>query len=297
MSAEPRHVRAAPSHHDPYPYYGRLAREHAFFRDDANGWWVAASAAAVREVLTRDECSTRPRGEAVLSSLAGGPVAEIFGRLVRLRDDPARNPLKTAVTAALRALDLHHVVALVRARAGELNVELGLPLDAAKTTRFMFALPVHVIARLLGIPDDRHADVIVWLGDYGAATAAAVTGTPAPNAALFDKGHRGAQALLDLMSAIAKEPGRRGPLLEALMRDAAQAGCNDDRDIIANAIGYMIQGLWSDGWTGRPDLAGTGAPPCAARGGQGRSQADPPAGPGGRAFRPNHEQHASIHGA
>ena len=86
-AAEPQHVRAAPSHGDPYPYYGRLAREKAFFRDDTNGWWVAASAAAVREVLDSDLCLTRPRNELVPRALADGPIAEIFGRLVRLRDD------------------------------------------------------------------------------------------------------------------------------------------------------------------------------------------------------------------
>jgi cytochrome P450 len=242
MSAEPEHVRAAPSHRDPYPYYARLAREQAFFRDDANGWWVATSAAAVSEVLASELCLTRPPGEPVPAALAGGPVAEIFGRLVRVRDDPARKPLKTALTAALRGLDLQRVAGLVRARADELEAELGLPFDAAMTTRFMFALPVQVIAQLLGVPRERYADVMIWLGDYGAATAAAVTGTPAPDVTIFAKGHRAAQALLDLMSAIAKDPALRGPLLDALMREADRAGCTDDRDLIANAIGYLIQG-------------------------------------------------------
>ena len=56
MVAEPQHVRAAPPHSDPYPYYGRLARERKFFRDEVNGWWVAASAAAVNAVLTSELC-------------------------------------------------------------------------------------------------------------------------------------------------------------------------------------------------------------------------------------------------
>src|SRR5437868_9164097 len=64
-AADPDHVRAAPSHPDPYPYYGRLAREQPFFRDDAHGWWVAASAAAVTEVLTSDICFTRPVSEPI----------------------------------------------------------------------------------------------------------------------------------------------------------------------------------------------------------------------------------------
>jgi cytochrome P450 len=51
LAAEPAHVRAAPPHPNPYPYYGRLAREQPVFRDEVNGWWVVASAAAVNEVL------------------------------------------------------------------------------------------------------------------------------------------------------------------------------------------------------------------------------------------------------
>ena len=243
LATEPQHVRAAPSHSNPYPYYGRLARQQAFFRDDTNGWWVAASAAAVREVLNSKLCLTRPRNDLVPSPLADGPMAEIFGRLVRLRDDSLRAPLKDAVTTALRGLDLRYVAELAKARACELDAEIDQPLDAAKTTRFMFALPVQVIAQLLGIPRERYADVMGWLGDYGAAAAAAATGIPAPNAAIFEKGHRGAQALLDLGSAIAHDDARRGPLLAALMREASRAGCNDEKDIVANAIGYMIQGF------------------------------------------------------
>jgi cytochrome P450 len=243
LAAEPQHVRAAPSHNDPYPYYGRLARERAFFRDDTNGWWVAASAAAVREVLNSDLCLTRPRNELVPVALADGPMAEIFGRLVRLRDDSVRAPLKEAVTGALRGIDLRHVADLARTRARELDTEIGQPLNAAKTTQFMFALPVQVIAQLLGIPRERYADVMGWLGDYGAAAAAAATNIPAPSAALFEKGNRGAQALLDLVSAIANDDTRRGPLLAALMREAGRVGCNDENDVVANAVGLMIQGF------------------------------------------------------
>ena len=36
---------------------------------------------------------------------------------------------------------------------------------------------------------------------------------------------------------------RRGPLLDALVREAKRVGCDDEKDVIANAIGYMIQGF------------------------------------------------------
>jgi cytochrome P450 len=240
--AEPAHVRAAPPHPNPYPYYGRLAREQPLFRDEVNGWWVVASAAAVNEVLTSELCLTRPPGDPVPATLREGPMAEIFGRLVRLRNDETRGRLKIAVAAAMRSLDLRTVADLTRARAAELDAELGLPLDQNKITRFMFALPVQVTAQLLGIPRQRYGDMMSWLGDYGVATASAATGVPAPDAALFARGHRAAQALIDLVGALKNNPGAGGPLLDALAQEARRAGCDDEADIIANAIGYLLQG-------------------------------------------------------
>jgi cytochrome P450 len=239
--AAPRHARAAPSHPDPYPYYGRLARERPFFHDDANGWWVAAGAAAVTEVLTSGICLTRPPGEPVPVALRGGAAARIFGRLVRLRDDEARGDLKKAMTTALQSLEPGQVAALARRRAAELDAELGRTLDEDGTTQFMFALPVQVVAELLGVPRERFGDVMGWLGDYGAAAAAAATGIPAPQPDLIVRGHRGAEALFDLVNAIGKDEERRGPLLDVLAREAGRAGCEDE-DVVVNAIGYMIQG-------------------------------------------------------
>jgi len=243
MIAEPQHVRAAPPHSDPYPYYGRLARERTFFRDEVNGWWVAASAAAVNAVLTSELCLTRPLNEPVPTALREGAMSEIFSRLVRLRDDERQDALKRAVTAALRGIDLGQVADLTRKRAAALDSEIGMPLDAAKTTLFMFALPVQVTAQLLGIPREHFSDVMGWLADYGAAAAAAATGIPLPTAVLFEKGHRSAQALLDLVGGLKNDEAACGPLLTALINEAHRAGCDDDGDIVANGIGYMIQGF------------------------------------------------------
>lgn len=239
--AEPSHARAAPSHPDPYPYYARLARERPFFRDDINGWWVAASAASVAEVLASAACLTRPLSEPVPEALRGGAAAEIFGRLVRLRDDAAHGKLKDAVAGALASIDLRQVADTARVRAAELYGELGPTRDTSWITRFMFALPVQVIARLLGIPSRHFGDLMGWLGDYGAAAAAAGTGIPAATPDMIARGHRGAKALLDLVGTLAGEPGRRGPLFDALIKEADRLGC-DDKDVIVNAVGYMIQG-------------------------------------------------------
>jgi cytochrome P450 len=106
----------------------------------------------------------------------------------------------------------------------------------------MFALPVQIVAQLLGVPRERFNDVMGWLSDYGAAAAAAGTNIPAPTRELIARGQRGAQALFDLVTALKADDARHGPLLDALVKEAGRAGCDDENDIVANAIGYMIQG-------------------------------------------------------
>src|SRR5262245_51190567 len=238
---DPPHVRAAPTHPDPYGYYARLARERDLFRDEANGYWVAASAAGVQAVLTSDACHTRPATNRVPESLRPGAAGELFSRLVRLRDDPARGALKTAVVAAVRGQDLARIASLARMQARALDEELAGPPDRAWITRFMFALPQRVMAELIGAPRERVAEIGGWLSDYGAAAAAAVTGVPALSDELLARGHRGAQGLLDLVRQLTANPAAAGPLLRDLIEHANDADCGEE-DVIANGAGLLVQG-------------------------------------------------------
>ncbi len=239
---EPAHVRAAPAHPNPYPFYARLAREEPVFRDERNDCWVVASAAAVREVLESSACYTRPVTERVPRGLGGGATAALFGRLVRLTDGEAHDRLKRPIVSALARLDLERAADLARARAQELERELGDDVDESWVTEFAFALPVQALARLLGIQDERLADVIVWLRAYGAAAASAATGVPAPSPALLEEGDRGAAALLDLMGKLADSPASQGPLLASLIEEGRAAGCSREQ-IVANSVGLLIQGF------------------------------------------------------
>ncbi|MBM3095372.1 cytochrome P450 [Ensifer sp. T173] len=239
---EPAHVRAAPSHRDPSAYYSRLAQEQHFFHDEANGWWVAASAAAVKEVLTSRICLTRPLSEPIPEALLGGAAGQIFGRLVRLRDDDAGDKLRRAVASALRGVDLGQVAVVAHRRAMELDSDAQEMFSVDRTMTFMFALPVQVVAQLLGIPKASFGDVMAWLGDYGAAAAAAATGIPALTAELLARGHHGAQALFELVMKIRRDSQQCGPLLHALANEARRVGCDDETDVVVNAIGYLVQG-------------------------------------------------------
>lgn len=232
----------APSHRDPYGFYGRLAVAQPFFRDQALNCWVAAGAAAVQEVLTHPTCHTRPAHKRVPARLAEGAMGDLFGRLVRLRDDPARDPIKRAIVSALRGLDMRAVAEVARERALALDRALGPgPLDEVGVNRFMLALPVQVVACLLGIAPERHHDVLSWLGDYGDATAAVLTRVPAPEPGLLARGHRAAEALQDLVRERLRGESAPGPLLASLAAEARQAGVSDPEDVVANGVGMLLQ--------------------------------------------------------
>ena len=237
------HVRSAPYQADLYPYYAALAAEDRLIRDDGNGWWVAASARVVEEGLLSPICHTRPREGRVPAALGEGALARIYGGRVRQRDDETSDRLRGALLAALTSLDAHDVAAATRARAEELAHEIGSPVDAAFVTRFIYALPTQTIARLLGVADAHLAALPDRLKAYGAAISAAGTGVPAPSPALFETGEEAATALWAMIGDLLDTPDRHGPLLAALVREAAARECAEREDLIANAIGYLFQGF------------------------------------------------------
>lgn len=237
--ADPPHVLAGPAHPDPYPFYGRLARERPFFHDPALGCWVAVGAGAVCEVLNSPICHTRPLENRIPHALGDGPAAGLYGRLVRLRDGSQHTALKRAVALAVRSLDLTGVAELARAQAIELEAELGPPIDGPAITRFAFAFPVQVIGLLLGISATRRDQVAGWLSDYGGATAAAATGVLAPDPELLKRGDAAAAALLDLVAGLLRPPSAAGPLLLSLVDSAG--GALDPEEITANAVGFLVQ--------------------------------------------------------
>jgi len=236
----PANIRDAPSHRDPYPYYSRLARQPIYW-DEAGSCWVACSAAAVSAALTSALCLTRPPIEPVPAVLQNGPIAAIFGHLVRLNDGESQRRMKSAIVASLRRIDLAQVEQQVRARALEFDAEGGQPPRGAALTQFLFALSAPTIAGLLGIPSERHTQVSSWLRDYGTATAAAVTGVPEPGEALIDRGHAAAAGLLEVISQLSDQRLESRSLFNILVAEGEAAECSREQ-INANAIGLMLQG-------------------------------------------------------
>lgn len=224
---------AAVTHPDPYAYYRELVARRPLYRDDALGLWVAASADAVIAVLTSPLGRVRPAAEPVPAALAGSPAADIFGRLVRMTDGPGHGAMKPAVAAAIETHDANWARALAERWARTLAVEIDPRSSPARLDDFTLALSTHVIASLLGVPDQALRHVERCVGRY-------VNGvSPGADGARLERGKEAAGDLIDLMGSpvIASGPG----LLSVLCREARRAGCEDAGAIVANAIGLMTQ--------------------------------------------------------
>jgi cytochrome P450 len=237
-SSEPIHVRAAPAHPDPYPYYAGLVGR-GFFWDASQGVWVAASAEAVAAVFDSPICLTRPATCPVPGAIAKTPQAQLLGRLVRMRDGPAQAALKSAIDAAMASLDPSMVATLAQAEAARLTDELEPQRDNARLTRFLAALSARSMGTLLGVPTSRLGDLERLVACYGLAAAAALTGVPQMSETIMEAGGAAARDLLALFTDLVT--AEQDTLSTRVARAASAAGIADRAEVAANAAGLLLQ--------------------------------------------------------
>ena len=243
-NAPPAHIRAAPTHPDPYPYYARLVAERPVSREGADGPWVVAGAEAVRSVLTNSDCLTRPVGRVVPDSMIGTPVGDIYGALVRLNDGPMHCAIKPDITGTMDGLDLAATAVAIRRQTDALAALIKPEQDGASLTKFIYALPAETISPLVGVPRDATANVARWIGEYGAASAAAATGVPALTPEIAAAGQTASRQLLDLFASLAEQTKPADATLLARMLIAAETTGRFSREAAGiNALGLLIQGF------------------------------------------------------
>jgi cytochrome P450 len=233
----PRDPIAAVTHPEPYPYYADLVARTPFYRDDALGLWVAASAEAVTAVLTSAACLVRPPHEPIPRQLLGTPVADLFRHLVRMNDGVGHCPLKRAVTATLDAVAPARVRARSVAWARTLVDSSGATTASGHLDAFVFRLSAYVVADLLGLPGEQLPAVAAWVGDFAACLA------PGSTAAQVARGADAAAALSATFRALLSDGkhGRTDGLLAGFAREAGCAGDAGADVIIANGIGLLSQ--------------------------------------------------------
>ncbi|WP_261420674.1 cytochrome P450 [Serratia quinivorans] len=188
--------------------------------------WVAASPAAVREILHSSDFGVRPAHEPIPAALLNTPAQPIFGALVRMQDGEQHLKLKAAVLQTLAAFDAARIENTALTVAQELMPLV--PPDANQITRFNYALPVCVIASLLGVPADEWSELVDDILDFSRCIA------PGGSEQQVEKG------ILAVGHLTARIEGCSGPLWLSLQHLCAMQGL--DRQVaMANAIGLMFQ--------------------------------------------------------
>lgn len=225
----------AATHPAPYAYYAGLISGPPLFFDEELRLWVAARAKVVAEVLDNPHCRVRPALEQVPRALAGLPVGEIFGHLVRMNDGEKHAAPKIALRQALARMDPARVDACARNAVRVLSETCDLRSEEAFST-WAHSLPVYIVASLLGFNDAALPKIDTWMAAFVASLSPLSTGEQ------IAYGTEAAQALLERFAALATEEGAgKESLLGMVQQEAATVGWNNSPAILANCIGLLSQ--------------------------------------------------------
>lgn len=226
----PESLLTAAVHPDPYPYYAALLAYRPIYREHRLGLWVALGAREVAGVLSSDAVRVRPPAEPVPPAIAGAPAGEIFRNLVRMNDGPRHAKAKAAVGACLAAIDAAQVAATARREAASLARSLDTQ-QRRELDLFNFALPVRVIAQMIGLPEEIAARCAVLVGDFVRCLS------PLSGPSEIAQSNKAAESLLQLLRDAWQRNNEFAPHAERL-RDL---GIPERDAVLANLVGFMSQ--------------------------------------------------------
>ena len=135
---------------DPYPRYAQWRTRHPIWRDAHSGRWILSRHDDVFDIL---------KDHQRFSSAAMGAALP----LPTLTDDPPRHTqLRSIVNKAFTTAMLKSVEPDVTGIADDLVEALPIGADVDIVERLTTPLPVTVISRMMGIPEERRADFKRW---------------------------------------------------------------------------------------------------------------------------------------
>ncbi|WP_374498413.1 cytochrome P450 [Vogesella indigofera] len=211
---------AAVTHPDPAPYYQQLQATRPLYFDRALQLWVASSASVVEAVLAHPACRVRPTLQPLPAALLDTPLAGVFGRLIRMSDGEYHARLKPALATALVLPPPG-----VDDCCAQVLATMPVRLDGAALDDWLFAAPLQIMARLLGLPPD--ADRLALMRDFVAALSPLATAADIA---------RGSAAVTPLLAQFAALPVDASPLYAALA-----SRITPPASLHANALGLLLQ--------------------------------------------------------
>ncbi|KAF0864579.1 cytochrome P450 [Pseudomonas sp. LD120] len=219
---------SAATHFNPYDvHYPRLRARGGLTFDATLGLWVASSATAVAAVLNHPACRVRPLHEPVPRAIVRRPAGQLFARLMRMNDGPRHRCPRAAIEAGLGQL----VASDLMPTLANWRPALVAPLRAADLRRWQFALPVALVAGLLGVPTEQREDLARRTGEWVACFS------PLSNESQLLAADQATQHLSAQLQAVLAAP-EHSPLLSDILR---RSGDLDPQDLLANLVGLLAQ--------------------------------------------------------
>lgn len=227
---------------DPHPTYRRLHAEGPVHWSGAWSCWVLSSYAAVTEALRLDgqALSTRGRVTGVLRDLSErerprlATLEEHYSGGLMFSDPPAHTRLRRVVNKILTPRS----VASVRSRIHSIATELMDGMDPRQVTdlmeSFALALPVAVVAEVLGIPLSRPA-VDEWIAHSQALAGPPVT---VANALIMDRSLQDVRGFL-LDVARSKQRNPTNDVISQLA-SAMAAGAITQNELLSTCTTFVI---------------------------------------------------------
>ena len=228
----PESMLDAAAHADPYPYYAALLAYRPIYREHRLKLWIALGAGAVAEILQSDLCRVRPTSEPVPPAIAGAPAGDIFKNLVRMNDGPRHAKAKAAIVACLAAFDPARLTAIARREAAALAN--GLTGEQRRgIDRVSFALPVRVVAQMVGLPANLAGRCAALIGDFVRCLS------PLSGPDEIARSNEAAATLLATLRDELRRPSHGGFAMHA--EQLRSLGIEETDVLLANLIGFMSQ--------------------------------------------------------
>ncbi|WP_181885499.1 cytochrome P450 [Trinickia dinghuensis] len=222
----------AVTHPNPYPYYAELRRNAPLSRNDTLNLWVAARAETVRTVLGDERLTVRPANEPVPRTIAGQPAGEVFSRLARMNEGNDHRAARQALIKGLSVVDTESVFRSARAHAATLIGHSGAMNDEVLAA-LAFALPVRIVAELIGLPADDSLEATVRR--FIACLS------PASSIEALRDAHEAALQLQAGLHALTQDRSRMPALIDRMVSGGLDASAAVPNVLVSNLLGMFSQ--------------------------------------------------------
>jgi cytochrome P450 len=222
----------AVTHPNPYPYYAALRKRASLARDEVSRLWIAARARTVNAVLSDERLTVRPVGEPVPRAIAEQPAGKVFGQLARMNEGERHRIARQALVAGLSGVDGDTVFGSARQQAHAFIDRLG-PGGATLLDTLAFALPVRIVAEMVGLPAEDSLEATVR--QFVACLS------PASSAEALQGAHVAALHLQSGLHALTGNEAAVTPLVRRIVEGGLEVGADLPNPLVSNLLGLFSQ--------------------------------------------------------